>query len=203
MNLKPVIALDIDGTMGDYHGHFLRFAQEWYGREMPDPYANTQGVPLWQYMKTSRRKYNECKLAFRQGGLKRSMPCYNAMSEMTQWMRGHGVEVWICTTRPFLRLDNIDPDTREWLRRNRIRYDYAIYGNDKYRQLAKLVGVERVIGVVDDLPDLLDQAHKVGLRNLMLRDQPYNRTAVGPWHRVGNATDIIHEIHQELYVRSR
>lgn len=177
MRGKPVVAFDIDGTMSDYHAHFLRFAQEWYGRPMPDPSENTDGVPLYQWMRTSRAKYRQCKLAFRQGGLKRSMPCYEGISELTHDLRKRGCEVWICTTRPYLHLSNIDPDTREWLRRNHVQYDNVLYGAHKYRDLVKEVKPENVVGVVDDLPEMTRQALALGLRPVILREQPYNQKA--------------------------
>lgn len=171
---RPVVALDIDGTMGEYHGHFLRFAAPWLGKELPDPESNTDGVPLFKLMGVSRRTYRECKLAYRQGGLKRSMPVYPHVEYITHQLRRIGVEIWICTTRPYLRLDNIDPDTREWLRRNKVTYDYVIYGEDKYKHLIECVGRDRILLVVDDLPEMIDKADRLKLPAVM-RDQPYNR----------------------------
>lgn len=172
--MKPVVALDIDGTLGDYHGHFTRFAEQWMGRPMPPPSENTQGVPLFKWLGMSKQTYRDCKLAYRQGGMKRSMPCYEGASELTRHIRKTGCEVWICTTRPYLRLDNIDPDTRHWLRRNKIQYDGVIYGPGKYRDLQKIVGVGNILVAVDDLPELLSQAAAVA-KVVLLRDQPYNR----------------------------
>lgn len=174
--MKPVVALDIDGTLGDYHGWFLRFAEMWLGRPMPDPQQNTDGVPLYRWMGVSKRTYRECKLAYRQGGLKRGMPCYEGARELTRYIRSKGTEVWICTTRPYLRLDNIDPDTRHWLRRNGIQYDGVIFGEHKYRQLRDLVGAANVALVVDDLPEMLAQAERaLPKATRIIRDQPYNR----------------------------
>jgi hypothetical protein len=182
---KPVVGLDIDGTLGDYHGHFLRFAAEWLGRteescgECGGPWPwfglteDTHGLPLYKVMGVTKAKYRECKLAYRQGGLKRSMPAYAHVREMSAQLHSEGVEVWITTTRPYLRLDNIDPDTREWLGRNRITYDFVIYGRDKWKQLIANVGKENIIIVADDLPEEYDKAKALGLWPL-LRDQPYN-----------------------------
>lgn len=174
-----VAAVDIDGTLSDYHGWFLRFAELYLGKPMPDPRENTDGVPLYKWMRVSKTTYREVKLAYRQGGMKRSMPCYPGSAELCRDLRKMGVEVWICTTRPYLRLDNIDPDTRHWLRRNKIQYDGVIFGHNKYRDLAKLVGSDRVVAVMDDLPELLDQARQVGAGVPILRDQPYNRRYSG------------------------
>lgn len=176
---KPIVALDIDGTLGDYHGHFLKFAEQWYGREMPDPTDINPGLPLHKFMGTSKSKYRECKLAYRQGGMKRSMPVYAGVAELTRYIRQTlKAEVWICTTRPYLRLDNIDPDTREWLRRNRIQYDGVIWGPNKYRDLVKKVGANRVVAALDDELRLVQQAVDVGIQNVYLKDQPYNRSII-------------------------
>ena len=173
-NGKPIVALDIDGTLGDYHGHFLRFAEGWIGRPMPSPSDINPGLPLTKHMGVSKSTYRQCKLAYRQGGLKRSMPVYPGASELSRNLRKAGAEVWICTTRPYLRLDNIDPDTRHWLRRNKIQYDAVLWGEHKYRDLVKSVGIGRVVAVLDDLPEMAEQAASLGINNVYLRDQPYN-----------------------------
>jgi hypothetical protein len=125
-------------------------------------------------MGVSKSTYRQCKLAYRQGGLKRSMPVYPGASELSRNLRKAGAEVWICTTRPYLRLDNIDPDTRHWLRRNKIQYDAVLWGEHKYRDLVKSVGIGRVVAVLDDLPEMAEQAASLGINNVYLRDQPYN-----------------------------
>lgn len=171
---RPVFALDIDGTLGDYHGHFLRFAEGWAGRKMPDPNDINPGLPLHQFMRMAKRTYRECKLAYRQGGLKRSMPAYPHARQLTVNLRALSAEVWICTTRPYLRLDNIDPDTRHWLRRHGIQYDGVLFGENKYRELLRRVPAGRVVAVLDDLYEMVLQASNLGLPAI-LRDQPYNR----------------------------
>lgn len=180
---RPVVALDIDGTLGDYHGHFLRFAEGYIGRPMPPAEEINPGLPLYRHMRVSRATYRAAKLAYRQGGLKRSMPAYAGASNLTRDIRRAGAEVWICTTRPYLRLDNIDPDTREWLRRNRIQYDAVLFGDNKrsnkYAELVRQVGADRVVAVADDLPIQVGRALTAGVENVYVMDQPYNQGALG------------------------
>ena len=192
---QPIVGIDIDGTLGDYHRHFLRFAEQWYGRPMPQPSDINPGLPLHKFMGTSKETYRQCKLAYRQGGMKRSMPAYPVASLLTRQLRAQGAEVWICTTRPYLRLDNIDPDTRHWLRRNKIQYDGVLWGEHKYRQLAKHVGSERVVLIMDDLPTMIEQAKSVGF-NTLIRTQPYNIGDYGP--RADDLTDAMAYILKEL-----
>lgn len=169
---RPVVGLDIDGTLGVYHGHFLVFAEEWLGRELPST-LDYHGGSLAAFMGVSKATYRRIKLAYRQGGLKRSMPAYPGASELTRALRKRGAEVVICTTRPYLALSNIEPDSREWAKRNGIQYDGFIFGEHKYRDLCRAVGAGRVVGVLDDLPEMYDQAAGLGL-SPVLRHQPYN-----------------------------
>lgn len=183
---KPVLALDIDGSLGDYHGHFLDFAKRYFGRKMPDPTDINRGFPLWQHMEVTLAEYREAKLAYRQGGFKRWMPAYDGASALTQNARAAGAEVWICTTRPYLRLDNIDPDTREWLRRNSIEYDAVLFDDrsrdgGKYVELTRQVGTSRIVGVLDDLPESLTEAAGNGINQIWMRDQPYNQHFQPKW----------------------
>lgn len=179
---KPIVAVDIDGTLGDFHGNFLKFAALYFGRDdFPLPVETNPGLPLWEWMGIEQRDYREAKLAYRQGGWKRWMPVYNWAAELTWSIQDAGAEVWICTTRPYLRLDNVDPDTREWLWRNEIHYDAVIFDRvdekgSKYAELARQAE-DRVCSVIDDLPEMIEQVESAGLRfsTMMLRDQPYNR----------------------------
>jgi hypothetical protein len=149
--LRPIVALDIDGTMAIYHAWFLWFAALYTGKEFGVGYDGT--VPLHRFMGVSKERYRQIKLAYRQGGMKRSMPMYDGAADLARDVRAAGAEVWVCTTRPYLRLDNIDPDTRHWLRRNRIQYDGVLFGERKYQDLCALVGSARVVAVLDDLPE--------------------------------------------------
>jgi phosphoglycolate phosphatase-like HAD superfamily hydrolase len=187
--LRPVVALDIDGTLGAHHAHVVRFAEQYLGKSVGCYCVATAlehglhgvgcekdyaGGSFARYMGISKETYRQVKLAYRQGGLKRSMPAYPYARELSVTLRRAGVEVWICTTRPYLRLDNIDPDTRHWLRRHGIQYDGVVFGERKYRDLARIVGVEAVVAVLEDLPEMALHANEQGLF-VLLRDQPYNR----------------------------
>lgn len=181
----PVVAVDIDGTLGDYHAHFLEFAENFFGIDMPSPTEINPGMRLHRFMKIPLADYRQCKLAFRQGGTKRWMPAYPYARELSRDIRKAGGQVWICTTRPYLRLDNIDPDTQEWLRRTGILYDAVIYGEEKYRELRRQAG-KRVAAVLEDLPELWMQAtRRFPDALVMLRHQPYNTHIETP-HRAGN-----------------
>lgn len=110
--------------------------------------------------------------------MKRTMPVYSGASAIMGSLAPLGCETWLTTTRPYLRLDGIDRDTREWLRRNDISYDYLLYDEDKYAILAENVGRERVVVVLDDEVEQLAKAEaSFGPGVPILRRTRYNRAA--------------------------
>lgn len=178
--IKPIIALDVDGTLGRYHQHFTTFASGYLQRTLPMGY---QGKPkFWEFLGLDLELYRQIKLAYRQGGLKRTMPPQRGLFHFQQWLLGtkDTMEVWIATTRPYLRLDNIDPDTRFWLDHYGIRYDGLIYGDDKYQQLRQLVAPERVVAVLDDEPDQYDTANELFDGHALLIRGPANDYLLHP-----------------------
>lgn len=195
----PVVALDIDGTLGAYHAHFTKFAEAWTGKSMPSATEPTGGVPFYKHLGISKSTYRRIKLAYRQGGLKRSMPVYEGVGDFTRHIRACGAQVWICTTRPYLSLDNIEPDTKHWLRvRAKAQYDNVLFGEHKYRDLVRAIGKGRVVMVADDLPEMIDQACGLGLR-AYIRTQPYNveYTRLDLAGRVNDCRDMMAAFHQE------
>jgi hypothetical protein len=163
--IKPVVALDIDGTLADYHDHFLNFAVKWLGRGYKKPrgsqaYDGTESHREWftRTMGVDKTTFRAIKLAFRQGGMKRTMPIYRESIDTVNAIRAAGAEVWLTTTRPWERFDRVDPDTRHWLDQHEIEFDGLIYDDAKMTALAERVDPERVVAVVDDLMEVLEEA---------------------------------------------
>lgn len=147
--VKPVLAVDIDGTLGNYHDHFTNFCEMYFQRDFPHSYRGAGDFE--NYLGLTRTDYRAAKLAYRQGGMKRSMLPYGGAHLLLSMAESLGVEVWVATTRPYQRLDNIDPDTRFWMEKRDMRYHAMLYGDDKYDQLNMHVDPERIVMVLDDL----------------------------------------------------
>lgn len=166
--VKPVVAFDVDGTLGDYHGQLIEFAELYLSRPsslVEQPYDGSMNFGDWMieaFDLNGRKEYRDIKLAFRQGGSKRWMPAYRDMILAVRFVKeGLGCEVWLTTTRPYLRLDSVDPDTREWLRRNDVKFDHLMYDDHKYHVLTTYVDPKRIIAIVDDLPEQIWEASNV------------------------------------------
>jgi hypothetical protein len=166
---SPVVALDLDGTLGDYHRHFEQFARMWSGRDINwSPQINGSFAAQ---LGMSKATYRQCKLAYRLGGMKRSIPAFEGAAELTHKIRERGVRTIACTTRPYLHMSTIDLDTQHWLKRNKIRIDYILYGEHKYRDLVKSVGRDRVIVAMDDDLSQLRVANSLGINTIMRRNE--------------------------------
>lgn len=173
--LAPVLALDIDGTLGDYYEHFRWFTELYLQRPTKLDWELTDTAEFSEALGLSKEVYRQIKLAYRQGGMKRSLPVFDGTRKLIETVRQElGIQVWIATTRPWQRLDNIDPDTQFWLGRVAGRVDGVIYGEEKYLDLIDIVGKERIVGVVDDLPQNVVSAQSLGLR-AALRVGGHNR----------------------------
>jgi hypothetical protein len=179
--LAPVVGVDIDGTLGDYHAHFTTFLRTVY---LPHEMKNSPWAPQWRILDRGefsdalgldKTVYRAAKLAYRQGGFKRCMPQFEVdvdkggVQRVIQKVRAMGVRVIITTTRPWLRLDNIDPDTVYWLDHNVGEVDGVIYGEDKYLDLIDIYGKENILGVFEDLPENVERAVELQLNVLMRR----------------------------------
>lgn len=177
--MKPVVALDLDGTLLDYYPHFLRFAALYFGHDPDDDgYLAFDGrIAMAKHLGVSKQRYRECKLAYRRGQMKRSLPPlpapYPQISELTHTVRRWGADIWFCTTRPYLSHDMVDDATRHNLRRNGAVYQGLIWGEHKYRELARVVGGDRVAVVLDDLPEQCRRAEALGLPVVFAR-RPHN-----------------------------
>lgn len=182
--VRPVVAIDIDGTTGMYHKHFLEFAAAYLNEDLlGDFYMGEEPFKEWFCRKfdCSYDTWHDIKLAYRQGGMKRTMPVYPGAAQLAHNIMRRA-ELWVTTTRPYIRHDNVDPDTREWLRRNRIPFDYLIYDGHKYAKLSDLVGSDRVCAVLDDLTEEVEEARILFGRDVAIhRITSYNaRVALDP-----------------------
>lgn len=180
----PIVVSDIDGTLAQYHETIAGFCGQYFDKAMPVMlYDGT--VPFRDYLGITQAQHRAMKLAYRQGGFKRFVPMYPGADELINDVRMLGAEVWVATTRPYQRLDNIDPDTQEWLRRNRIHVDGLLYGEDKYAQLVGTVNQDRIVACFEDLPIQLDIGHQLGLPMFRVSRSHNVDVSGAPWATPG------------------
>jgi hypothetical protein len=106
--VKPVVALDIDGTLARYHEALVEFIINYTDTEpgpavpCPGRTAERIGGDFGDWVcfafRLDRRTYRDIKLAFRQGGQKRFMPAYPYASELAYAAADESAEVWVTTS---------------------------------------------------------------------------------------------------------
>jgi hypothetical protein len=189
--IKPVIAVDIDGTLGDYHNSFVTFAAQWLNK-WPDrmyDYAGHMPHGDWftRCFNVDRTTFRAIKLAYRQGGMKRIMPIYAGASAFMNGAFRKDCEVWITTTRPWERFDRVDPDSRHWLEKHDIPFHVLMYDEDKVNQLWQRVDPRRVVMVLDDQADILKEvARLINPGAPVMFSGPHNAQATWGGRRVSN-----------------
>jgi hypothetical protein len=192
----PIVAFDIDGTLGDYHGHLHKFAADYLASDRDEALSLFNqlndydgSVPHGEWFDAngiSRETFRQIKLAYRQGSMKRTMPAFDGAIKVVQRLQNQEVEIWLTTTRPYLRLDNVDPDTRWWIEKHGVPFNYMLYDECKYQELAHRVDRTRVVAVVDDLDEMYDDAYDVfGPGVPILYKTQFNREVDRPCSAVG------------------
>lgn len=180
--IKPVFAVDIDDTLSDYSGSLLRFANDYLDLQRPATfYLGYKGDKrLAEYLEIDDPTYRSMKVAYRQGGGKRLQRPMPGAQMLMMALRNTGAELWLTTTRPYLRFDSTDPDTRHWLERYRIPYDHLLYEDDKYGRLTEIIDRERVACVLDNDADQCLRAHELGMPAIQV-GTTFNSAPVAQW----------------------
>jgi hypothetical protein len=139
--------------------------------------------------------FRAAKLAYRQGGMKRTMPVIDGAVRLCRSVKEAGADLWLTTTRPYLSLDNIITDTTEWLDRQGIPFDGLLFDEDKYEKLAEQIDSERVVAVLDDLEEMCDAAAQVlhfGIDVAILKRNKYN--AAMNWPSVADSLPMAEDM---------
>lgn len=206
-DVRPVVALDIDNTLADWTGAFISFLADYtemHPREVARWRQYNGETEFSDWLQIDKKEYQAAKLAFRAGGFKRWMPAFPGAQRLAAAAWGAGCEVWVTTTRPWMRMDSVDPDTREWLHRNSIPYHHLMFDEEKYMELIRRVEAERVVFVLDDQVDQLREAWSFRLPSV-LRETRWNRGVswAGPrCATLAHATSVMRENLEQWRLRN-
>lgn len=198
--IRPVVVFDIDGVLGDYHGFFQDFAEGYLDQKFNESaYDGSEPHRDWYGRQgVSVEVFRTMKVAFRQGSYKRTMPPHRRVIQTVHKTKSKGAEIWLCTQRPYLSFDNIDHDTRAWLDRHGVPFDYMLYHEEKYDQLEQRVSKHRVVAIVDDTPEMYDEASRVFGEDIpILYKGIYNRAVTRPTE-AGGPNELWQQIRERI-----
>lgn len=166
--IRPVVCVDIDGTLAQYHEALANFIDQW----LPGDRAPHSWDGLGEFndhLGIDKETYRQAKLAFRAGGFKRWMEPFKGAVGFMQMLSREDLEIWVTTTRPWQRMDNVDPDTKEWLRRYDIPYKHLLFDEDKYGCITELIDPDRILMVLDDEAEQYERCQELGLPFVLKR----------------------------------
>lgn len=200
--VRWVVGMDIDGTLARYHRHYVDFVEMYDNHQTGTLPRRWDGVGEFRdLLGLSKKEHHDRKLAFRAGGFKRWMPKFDNVVRMMVGLENLGVEVWVTTTRPWMRMDNVDTDTVEWLKRWSIPYHHLLFDEDKYGRLCELVDPERIVAIVDDEEEQRDRCAALRLP-FALRSTEWNhgiRHPGGP--QITELTDVVTLVQERIGMR--
>lgn len=141
-----VIAIDIDGVLGEYDKYFLSWC-----RKHEDVHAVSIGHLIESY---GRDVYNKCKDGYRKSGAKSKMPVKAGAKELTKFLHSKGYKVVVLSARPYKQYTRIWADTLEWLKKNDIEFDAIIFDRDKEDVLVERFDGRVKLFIDDDLGNI-------------------------------------------------
>lgn len=196
--VRPVVCIDIDGTLAQYHQALCQFIEWWLpAPRLPRSWGGEGEFS--DHIGIEKDVYRQAKLAFRAGGFKRNMTPFKGAVEFMQELERLDVEVWMTTTRPWQRMDNVDPDTKEWLRRYGIPYKHLLFDEDKYGLMTELVDPDRIVMVLDDEYEQRDRCEELNLP-FVLRGTAWNQN-IGAEFKISQYDQAIDLVRERIGVR--
>lgn len=195
--VKPVVCIDIDGTLAKYHETLVEFIEQWLGEPDFLPRAWDGHGEFSDHLGIPKETYRQAKLAFRAGGFKRWMEPFQGATHFMRALSTMNLEVWVTTTRPWQRMDNVDPDTKEWLRRYQIPYKHLLFDEDKYGCITELVDPDRIVMVLDDEVEQADRCRELNLP-FVLKRSAWNHRVVTDFPWVANFDGALAVLHERL-----
>jgi hypothetical protein len=177
--IPSVVALDIDGVLGDWPFCFYQFIESQHPGEMifrrgsgGEPIDESTQNP-YEALANNPLQIHEWKDEYRQSGAKRSLPVVEGAVAFTKELRRLGLHVVLLTARPYKMYCRIFADTMHWLDSNGFAYDAILWGEDKEARLAEEFTAGSVAAFVDDNPLNVDRVRASGF-NAYLLERPYN-----------------------------
>lgn len=169
----PIVALDVDGVLADYHGHLHWFAELYLQRKVPLDWGTANGE-FDKAMHLTKEEYRQIKLCYVHSGLRRAMPLKDSLaSSLCREVRRSGCQLWLCASKPWKQTLPVDHDLMFWLDLHRIEADAILFGDNKYEQLVTAAQAP-IICAVDDLPEQVERAIGLDIPTA-LRDGDHNK----------------------------
>lgn len=166
MNQETCI-IDIDGVLNYYPDTYIDFVNEQLGTEYRSLHEVKEAVTY--------KRYKELKYQYRASGYKEDLLVRYWGKEMLQYIKSKGYYIIILTARPVDEVNSLVMQTTNWLKKNKLEYDYLTFEKDK--DLEILVKFKNIKFAIDDNRALANKIAKQGYKVFLINNQ-YNEGSV-------------------------
>lgn len=161
---KKVCAIDLDGVVVQYPEFFVEFINK---------KTNANHQNLFDARKNlSNDEYLEMKDAYRQSGVKQTIPLRDGAKEFVEFLKSKDYSVVIITKRPYKKYFRIFADTKANLDSNKIPYDGVIFDSEKHKTIVK--EFPQLEFIVEDNKSIANEIGEWGYKCFLI-DNIYNQ----------------------------
>jgi len=164
---EKICVIDIDGVLlSSYPQCWCDFVNQKINSNFDD--LNVMKNTL------SYEKYRRLKEEYRLCGIKEKLPSDKHASEITHYLSSLGYTIVIITARPANKYLTLYNQTLNWLKNNKIRYDYIFFGTkDKHAKI--LSEIPHIKFVVEDNSYVANSISKWGYKVYLLSNKYNNK----------------------------
>ena len=118
------IAIDIDGVLNDYPRCWVKYANSVLDTNFEDLFELKSNVPY--------RRYNDVKSQYRKSGHEETLPIKENAEILLDMLKDRDYFIIIMTARPINKYNESLVQTVNWLRKNKLQYDFLYFSDRKH-----------------------------------------------------------------------
>jgi len=171
---RPIVITDIDGTVGDWRTHFLKWLESKGIKHVVEDQSTS--LMIDNDLSMLYKEYYDLKEEFESTGQYRNIEVYEDAHELLVELKSrYNAYIIAVTARPSDHYSRIWMDTWMWLESNKLPVDKLIIGSESRILLAhSLQESSHEVIMLEDNPGLIQRGANSGIRTFA-REHPYNR----------------------------
>ena len=171
-----ILVTDLDGTVADWRGSFIKWLRENHVVPMKDDPVTSLSMDVDLEMRYPL--YNSLKEQFeREGNYATLLPYMDAISTVNNLVFNKNAFVIAHTARPFGKYKRIWMDTWNWIRKYDLLVNQLNMSSESRILSAEFLSRNSSVIMFEDDPDLMVRAANCGIR-VFARKHPYNEKVI-------------------------
>lgn len=159
---EKICSIDLDGVCNNYPKCWIEFINKELGKDFKT-LDEVKNIIAYDVYKKLKEKY-------RLSGVKENLEVNPDAILLTQELKKLGWTIIIITARPAQKYPNLARQTYNWLDKNKIEYDYVLFG-EKEKHVRVIEQFQQLKFLVDDNSFICGQCAKWGYRAFLLNGE--------------------------------